>query len=451
VATQLLDPASGDGRAVDVVRERVLDLRTALGERIALVQLLGQTGSPRAQQILLSLAQTKTPALRQAAIEGLGRLGLPSPAADEVLLEALSDTTSQSLRVAAATAIGRVGQDELALKLLHRLGVSAEQDRSAIGIALSGALSRSRRPELVERVRSVIAAVPATSRDALIEGLGRMPGKEAAALLGELAQAADADDRRKVAEALGGHAGAEPLALALLGDADPSVRTNAVWSLSIMGSPAALKPLLPLLADLDVGVAGNAAVAIGRIAGRARQPAGGAGKGAPAGQEVVTALCNALSDYRSYVRANSLVGLRFAGAWCEGSKVRHLLSRDRSWRVRLAAADLLRARLRAAPAGQDKAQVKLAGRALARCAAEDKDATVAAHCAAGQPPPGKPKPVMIYVVPDGRTAPTPRTPFALVLGDGALRLGVADRRGALLEHAAPSGVLRLAVPAALAP
>ena len=59
-------------------------------------------------------------------------------------------------------------------------------------------------------------------------------------------------------------------------------------------------------------------------------------------------------------------------------------------------------------------------------------------------------PLIVFVVPDGGDAPKARAPFALVLPDGTMRLGVADRRGAVFEGAALSGEVSLAVPAPLA-
>ena len=95
-------------------------------------------------------------------------------------------------------------------------------------------------------------------------------------------------------------------------------------------------------------------------------------------------------------------------------------------------------------------RLPLDARALRRCAAEDTHAAVAAQCRASRPASGGRDDVLIFVVPDGRTEPTPRAPFALVRPDGTLRLGVADRRGGLFERGAPRGELSLAVPAALA-
>ncbi|MBW2524232.1 MAG: HEAT repeat domain-containing protein, partial [Deltaproteobacteria bacterium] len=435
VAARLLDPKDADGRVVDPVRSRVREPRTPLGERLGLIELLGRSGSVRAQQILLSLAEVDRPALRLAVVDALGQLGRSSDAVDRVLLEALADS-SQPLRLAAATALARVGGERAARRLLHALGVSAEQDRGAIGIALSGSLSRSQGDGLLDAVRQALAVAPGPSRDALIEGLGRMPTPAAGALLAGLARVADGDDRRKVAEALAGHPSQRSLLTALLADPDPTVRANAAWSLGRVGTATSLSPLQPLLEDGDVAVAGNAALALGRIAKRAKSQRNAAGP-----------LCGALEDYRSYVRVNALVALRLVRQICPNDRVRRALHRDRSWRVRLAAADVIRERASALPK-EGRASLRLA---LERCAAEDRDATVARRCRAGQPAEAGSDDLLVFVVPHGAVEQVPRAPYALVRPDGALRLGVADRRGALFEAACPRGAVQLAVPAALAP
>ncbi len=484
VASGLLEPGDKDGRAVDVVRARVLDLSAPLGERIALVRLLGRTGSPRASKLVLSLAKTKPTALRIAAVQALGELGAPSDKVDAALLDAIGEQ-SRRLRSAAAWSLAQVGGENAARKLLHRLGVSAEQDRGAIGIALSGALARSATAALVEQVGSALGTLPGRSRDALIEGLGRMKSAAAGQLLAKLTKSPDVDDRRKVAEALAGHADHEPSLLALLRDPDATVRANATWSLGSKGSAAAIKPLQGLLTDLDVSVAGNATIALARVGARNKQPApptsppptatpstagssaagsstagatnaappaGAANAAPPAGP--AAALCAVLSDYRPYVRAGALAGLRLLGSGCAAGKIRHLLARDRSWRARLAAAELLLAVSRSAPSPAAASNdAVLDRRALTRCAVEDRDASVAARCAekTTQASTAITHEVLVYVVPDGKTAPVARAPFALALSDGTMRLGVADRRGALFERSAPDGPLTLAVPAALAP
>jgi len=214
------------------------------------------------------------------------------------------------------------------------------------------------------------------------------------------------------------------------------VRANALWSLGRVGSLAERELAVAALRDPDVGVAGNAAVALGRIAARA----------AKAG-EAQGALCGALSDARSYVRVDALHALRLLRQPCPGNTIAHLALGDRSWRVRLGAADLLGELAQRA----DPSAAATMRRVLERCAAEDRDALVAAHCRAPRKPVEGHDDVVVFVVPNGRTAPEARAVFALELSDGALRLGVSDRRGAIFELAAPRGSLRLAEPAALAP
>ncbi|WP_129346559.1 HEAT repeat domain-containing protein [Sorangium cellulosum] len=438
-ATALLDPAHPDGRAVDPARALLVDPATPPDEKLALVRLLGRTGSPRAQAVLLPLASARSAPLRLAVIEALGAAraaGELGAAVDAALLAALDDE-SGDVRLRAAVALSRVAGPGSARALLQRLTVAAEQDRGALGIALSGALSRAdgaRDRDLARDVAAAVASAPDAARDALLEGLGRMPGQAAGALLARMAPAASIDDRRKIAEALAGHAEAGAALRKLAGDPDPGVRANAVWSLGAVGDRGALAPLLPLLKDPDAAVAGNAAAAIGRIAGRVGEP-----------PRAAAALCGALADARPYVRANALAGLTAAGARCDGAAARDLLARDPAEAVRLAAADHL------ARAGGEAER-----RALARCASEDRNATVAARCAHPAAPPSGAEDVAVFVVPfdagrggAGRDAPVPRAPFALVRADGLMRLGVADRRGEVFERGAPGGPLRLAVPAPL--
>ncbi|WP_437638118.1 HEAT repeat domain-containing protein [Sorangium sp. So ce854] len=453
-ATDLLDPARPDGRAVDPARALLVDPATPPDEQVALVELLGRTGSPRAQAVLLPLAKARSAPLRLAVIEALGAAraaGKLGAAVDAALLEALDDE-SADVRLRAAVSLSRVAGPGSARALLQRLTVAAEQDRGALGIALSGALSRAGGRDakgatdagraadggdLAEDVAAAIASAPDIARDALIEGLGRMPGQAAGTALARMAAAAPIDDRRKIAEALAGHPEAGAALRKLAGDPDPGVRANAIWSLGAVGDRDALPLLAPLLEDPDAAVAGNAAGAVGRVAARAGQPA-----------RAAAALCGALSDARPYVRANALAGLTVARARCDGAAARDLLSRDPAEAARLAAADHL------AQGGDDADR-----RALARCATEDRNASVASRCAQAAPRPAPPsgaEDVVVFVVPfdagrDGsaRDAPLPRAPFALVRADGLMRLGVADRRGEVFERGAPPGPIRLAVPAPL--
>jgi len=430
-AALLLDPAHPDGRAVDPAREALKDAATPMDERIELVRMLGCTGAARAHDVLLPLAKAKSLGLRLAVIEALGTLRAGSADVDATLLEALSDEQAD-VRQKAAMALARVGTGASAVKLLERLNVAAEQDRGAIGIALSGALARVTDATFAAKVAASIPSAPDIARDALIEGLGRMPGAAASNALATIA-AGTVDDRRKAAEAFAGHPEAAATLAKLLRDADAGVRANAVWSFGAFAKKDSLATLVPLLKDPDVAVAGNAAASLGRIGAR--------DDGA---KEIAAALCPATLDTRSYVRANALVGLSLAGAACETRVADDLLARDASETVRLSAATFL---WRAVAAGKDEGAAK---RALSRCTSEEKNATVAARCAKALPRSTATDDLVVYVVPDTRSAPVSRTPFTLVRPDGLLRMGVADRRGEVFDRDVARGVVRLGVPPSLA-
>jgi hypothetical protein len=241
-----------------------------------------------------------------------------------------------------------------------------------------------------------------------------------------LARGPDPADRAKVAEALAGRATARAELLTLLADRDASVRAAAVWSLGTIGTAADVPVLERALRDADVAVAANAAAALGRVAERTRT-------------DVTAELCGALGDARAYVRANALTGLRSSAGRCSDDRVLRLLARDRIAVVRIAAA-----------ANVASARLPAEKKALDRCAAEDENPAVAAVCA-GEPlsRPSAVEAVLVYVVPSGESEVVPRAPFALHFGDGAFRLGLADRRGAVSERFAPKGDVELGIPGSL--
>ncbi|HEY3497920.1 MAG TPA: HEAT repeat domain-containing protein, partial [Polyangiaceae bacterium] len=388
-----------------------------VAERALLVRLLGRTGAVRAGEPLSRVARESTEVLLVlAAYKALGDLG---PAGYErVLLEGL-DHEDGSVRGAAALSLRRVGSGKVARALLDRLD-RPEQDRDAIGIALPGAVARAGDPKLGPELARLLRSTRGSFRDALIEALaatGSVPG------LGELVRAREPADRKKLAEVLAGLDAGRGLLATLAKDTDARVRAAAAWSLGSTGTDRELPALLALLADSDPAVASNAAAAAGRVAARAQAP-------------ISERLCAALADARSGVRANALAALRLAGAAsggepCGAGVVARLLRRDPAPTVRAAAARLL-----AASPG--------AIEALRRCADQDESSAVARTCAEpASPLPAETEPLLVYVVPMGETDPVPFSPYALALADGTLRLGVADRRGAVFEPRAPKGYVNL--------
>jgi cellulose synthase operon protein C len=426
-AGALLDPQRPDGRAVEPIARALDRAGSDKTERAALIALLGKTGSPRAVARLMPLAEhTDDPSLRIAALEALGQLG---PAGQDRALLASLDADEPPVRLAAGIALRRSASGASARVLLDRLDRAAEQDRAAITIALAGAFARTRDARDLARGERLLSMSREGERDALIEALGRS-GMIAPRLVTFAEKSGSMADRAKVAEALGAHPSALGALRKLATDADTSVRANAVWALGTNGGRAELPALATAVRDRDVAVAGNAMAALGRIAARTRAPVG-------------AHLCGALSDSRSYVRANALSALRVAKLRCTKGEEIALLSRDRSDVVRRAAAELVASVTGASPVA-DRA-------ALSRCTEQDPSGSVAATCAEpeSRATTGT-EPISVFVIPNGETSPQPRVPFALVFADGLMRLGVTDRRGSVFEAAAPRGYVTLAVPAPLA-
>jgi HEAT repeat protein len=425
-ASKILDPQLSDGRAVEPIARALAHAKG--GEETSLIALLGRTGSPRATALLVPIAQNANDLkARRSAIEALGWIA-PS-GQDRVLLEALSSEESL-LRMAAALSLARAGAESSTALLLDRLERAAEEDRGAIAIALAGPLSRTKDPGIALRLERMVRSSSGGQRDALIAALGWIPGPTASQRLAALgAHAADPVERMKVAEALASHPEATATLSGFARDVDSRVRANAVWALGSVGSERELPIVVGALSDRDVAVAGNAAASLGRLASRHHL-------------SVTEHLCAALADSRSYVRANSLGALRLTGKRCADERARQLLMLDRSEVVRAAAAVLVQS----VPAQRPE----LDRSALKRCAQDDVSGSVAAACSNPPEPIAEAKdPVTVYVVPTGDSSPVPGAPFALVRADGIMRLGVADRSGAVYEHDAPRGFVSLAVPAPL--
>jgi HEAT repeat protein len=400
--TALLDPARRDGRAVEPLVAALRDPRSSIEEREELTRALGRTGAPRAIEILRPFVNAKSLVLRIAAIDALGDIGPGGQ--DAELLRALGDDNA-SIRLHAALALSLAGGESSVAVLLQRLTEAATEDRTAIGLALSGAASRAG-DKMAAELSRVLAGIGGGARDALIEGLGRIAGAHAGARLADLAhQTHDPSDRRKIAEALRGHPEQGALLTELLADGDAAVRAEAVWSAAFLppgeGAPAAFARATQLTNDADIGVATNAAAAVAELG------KGMSSRNPDAKARAAATLCKALGDFRSYVRANALSGLAVLGSRCDGGQIeRRVLAQDPSEVARQAAARLLRV---SEPSGRPS---KEDAQALSRCLAEDKSGMVANACRAPAEMPGRGSPVVVFVVPDGRSSPMPLAPYS---------------------------------------
>ncbi|MBX3263320.1 MAG: HEAT repeat domain-containing protein [Labilithrix sp.] len=448
-ATALLDPSRPDGRAVEPLAATLKHPRTTTRERAAVATLLGRTGAPRAATELIGLVGSKDQELRLAAIDALGALGAADAgpaiggAVDDVLVPLLADV-DPAVRLRAAVAVGASGGPSARRALLSKLDGGEELDRFALLEALGGVLARHPDDAAARRVFAELVVAAGPERDAVIGAAGRTRAPSVPGALAAAAKSLDVDDRRAVASVLAAQSGSPqalaPRARALTSDGDASVRAEATFALG-----SRRRPLFPALVVLarggDADVATNAAGAIAR-----RVPDGGAAPGGatrawrvgPSGGRSPIAGGGSSDALRraATVRANALAALAAARRRCaDGRGERKLLAEDTSDLVRAGAARALTA----APLPED-------GPVLDRCAAADRSAGVARLCRprTSRAALARTHAVLVFVVGEGAAATArPRAPFLLEYEDGVLRAGVADRRGATFDPAAPAGEIVL--------
>ena len=322
------------------------------------------------------------------------------------------------MRRKAATALARAGGSRAEAALLSLMDGGDGVDRAATLVALAGVLSRSTSGAAVARVEQSLELAASGERDALILALGR--SRFGSGALGGLASTGSEDDRRSVATVLGASATSERHALltTLLSDSDATVRAQAAWSAGAFPPALVRERLLQLVKSSDADAATNAIASLAR-----------------AGAVPASYFCASLQDPRPLVRVNALAALGRANATC-ASEVRARLKTDTSVDVRAAAARWLTSQ-----------PDREAREALARCVNSERSARVARACQQRPLPHlgAAPRPVEVFVVPYGATGPKPYSPYVLELGDGFVRVGTTDRRGALFEPAA-TGELALRRP-----
>jgi HEAT repeat protein len=422
-AAALLDPEHPDGRAVEPLAAALKEPSIQPAEQTRLAGLLGRTGAARAAPILVDLTHAHDPALALAAVDALGTLGPTGLATvDDALLEMLSSPDAPT-RLHAAIALSEAAGGRARDALLDKLDGGDEVDRASVLTALGGTVARMPTESAVTRLEQTLSLAAGPERDGAAEAMGRAQLPSAVRALVELSRSDEVADRRAAATLGAAHAGdAQAVALvrALLGDADASVRAQAAWALGAVGDATDVPRLLAMAKQADADGATDAAGAMGRVIARTR------------GTDA-SALCGLLGDARAYVRANALVGLALGGLRCEGGGAeRRLLAEDTSEDARAAAA----AAVATSSTPDDR-------RALERCARTDASGTVASRCRALPARSVHTHAALVYVVPEGASAPRPGAAYAMLLSDGTIHAGTTDRRGAVFDPVAPEGTVTL--------
>jgi HEAT repeat protein len=457
-AAELLDPEHPDGRAVEPLTAALKEPAMQPAEQARLAGLLGRTGAPRAAPVLVDLAHAHDPTLALAAIDALGTLGPTGlPAVDDALLGMLSSPDAPT-RLHAAVALSEAAGPRARDALLGKLDGGDEVDRASVLTAMGGVIARVPTEAAVARLAEALALAAGPERDGAVEAIGRAQLPSAVRALADRSRSDEVADRRVVASLGAAHAGdgqALTMVRMLAADAEASVRAQAAWSLGTVGDASDIPRLVALAKQADSDGATNAAAAIGRILARthgsplAARPEGDrplatsgphSGPAASAATDASLPLCGLLVDLRPYVRANALAGIAMGGLRCgDGGTERALLAEDPNEDVRAAAASALSA----STAPDDR-------RSLERCARSDPSGTVAIRCRARPAQPAHAHAALVYVIPEGAGTPRPGAAYAMLLSDGTIHAGTADRRGAVFDPVMPEGTVTLRPASAMA-
>jgi HEAT repeat protein len=305
--------------------------------------------------------------------------------------------------------------------------------------ALEGITSRIPLDEATNALAKNLDLRSPAQWDGIFQALARSVSPVALPWLQQFAASPHGAMRRAAAAGLGAQK-AGPVTQRLLEglarDKDLPVRSEALWSLGLAGGESSVKILVENAQSPATEMAINATGALGRLAVRLQA------------QDVAQReLCPLIKAPHSYVRVNALVGLSLSRVRCgRGDVERDLVAHDPSPAVRRQAALLLQN----TGLGADDSKT------LDRCSRTESRPEVAEVCQGGPPlgtdeAPSQRKSATVFVYGPKGPLPEVHAPYTLRLGNGLLRVGHTDRRGAVFEAETPPGPLTLESPWALVP
>ena len=255
------------------IRELVPTLggNTELKDRIQSIERLSFQGES-AFDTLAALTQDQDPLIREAAIEGLGRVAIPEVV--PLLQTALEDSSIQ-VRKAVIKNLGKLPDKDskmilsialenpaLSVQLLS-LSISRERnfnDNDFVQQALEQIIANNSFPEILQTLHDSDAGV----RSSAAKALGQIGDNRAVPKLIEALGDRSDSVRRSAAAALGqiGDSRAVAKLIEALGDLDDLVRSSAAAALGQIGDSRAVAKLIEALGDLDDLVRSSAAQAL---------------------------------------------------------------------------------------------------------------------------------------------------------------------------------------------
>lgn len=246
----------GDPRAIKGLALLLRDERYFVREQAS--RALGRIGEP-AVDLLLDMANSSTPATREAAVAALGSTG--SKRAINKVVEALSDSNA-NVRSAAVRSLGE-SSSEIAVPHLMALLRDESSALRAQAAASLGRLGHLSLPSLVSALKDSKPSV----RQLAAEALGDVGSRDAVAPLIELITTDQSGARPEAIDALGkiGDPAAVGPILSVMRTGSPTVRKRATSALASFRDPRAIEALALALSDQNEEVRQAAAAGLGEV------------------------------------------------------------------------------------------------------------------------------------------------------------------------------------------
>ena len=259
-----------DGRQVDALvlfKEQsgvdglIAALQDSGGDRAGAVRALGLTGQVRAVEPIAPFANSNDPAVRQAAAEGLARIG--AEGCLDLLID-LSDDADSGARRWAAWGLSNIGGKGAAIALRARLGDAEAEIRRLAAIGLRRSPLQAAGPDLIRASGDTDPGVRLEAVRALAKVEGTRAGEATVAAVRD----ADAGVRRAALDGVvsrGLHNAAVGALVEMLSKSTEETRLLVIDALSDSKSDRAVGPLAAQLKADRIRVRRRAAIALGKL------------------------------------------------------------------------------------------------------------------------------------------------------------------------------------------
>ena len=247
----------GNNKVLQLLIQTLKDLTPNV--RCNVIEILGRIGSEKAVELLIESLKDNSIPVRYNAARALGKIG--SKKATEALIQTLKDDLSHDVRGIAAQALGEIGSDNAVDHLIRSL----KNDRILVRCCAARALGNIGSNIAVEVLIQSLQGEDYEVRREAAKALGKIGDLKAQESLIQALQGEDYEVRSNSIESLGGIGSQKAVEslMQILNDENDSIRAKAIEALGKIGGDRAVTFLLQILENQKSGLRSNAALALG--------------------------------------------------------------------------------------------------------------------------------------------------------------------------------------------